>query len=905
MTSDTQLRVDNIARLAGEIALMTRPRFEPWAYRLLALLEPSIEWSHRGTTLLEAPVGHTVDSAGENAKHVAECSSQQDYFTTNKPIEDLDKSLKKHPQAVHIRLLAAATGGPSDRTAVDNKIDAWERAHPGTSVTLYDGRQIATEIVDRLDSDALVDALSPDLPSLRRIADENAFSHAMPRLRGYVSRPELEQDAMAVLRECRRVVFIGLSGTGKSDLAAHIAQSLDADTQVWLDASDLAGPQDLRGVPVLRRGLQHNLLYLLRERSCTAVLDNLSLPWTEEELEEIVGPRSYLIVTSQTGETRPDVVEVGTSDRTIAKEMLETGVASVCPQSVFDHVFERIGGHPLLMRILGRAVAKRDGDWEFARTACDTVITHGVDEQRQKVCRRVLMQHLPAMDDELRFFSWCHSASVDRSLLEACLSPFAPENLDERKLLAASGGGVVRLHDIVFRSVEIEAPVTPEAALRYRSRLDEFIAHEDETRSLITQRVARRHESLLLREHRRERSSSVLYALARNRSSLDVVAEFGDLLSAARALPSRGASRIELRAIIESIEATYSLTSAHENADAARTRLNLLMPAFDVLEAAAATDAMRREVRHHRAKMMVRLEQHGAAEQEFRRLLEEDPEMHAAKLQLLRLVSKKDRSAAAQIARGVVAERDAVPPTVRIAAWAELSRLDSAWVAANVLDATKALKALDHGDVTAAYDLVASLASNLSYEFPDAALEVFSAMGEGEPVLSAITTRLNWARAQVSAAKALRGDDGEKRRLLLQRGRQTYETVDSVRMPKFFRVQFAENLILLGDFDEARRVLDAAEENKRDAYWWHRSAQVEQGRGHLKAALSSIDAALDQLKEAQYRSAFLEVRFEIRTRLGDAAAAEDLHAAIQCQRDGKYKQQLESRLADVISDVDS
>src|SRR5690606_6524366 len=98
-------------------------------------------------------------------------------------------------------------------------------------------------------------------------------------------------------------------------------------------------------------------------------------------------------------------------------------------------------------------------------------------------------------------------------------------------------------------------------------------------------------------------------------------------------------------------EATYSLTSEHETADVARARLDPLMPAFDALESASATDPMRREVRHHRAKMLVRLEQHDAAEQEFRRLFAEDPEMHAAKLQLVRLVSKKDRSEAAELAR--------------------------------------------------------------------------------------------------------------------------------------------------------------------------------------------------------------------------------------------------------------
>ena len=148
MGAEDQFRLGAINRIAQEIGALTGGVFETWGYRLMKFLGPEITWSNRGTTALGAPVGHTIDSAGNNAYYAAQYSSGQDYFETDKPVNDLDSTLKKHPHVKLVWLLAAVSGSPSGRTETDNKIAKWQSANPGIEVRLLGGREIASYIVE-------------------------------------------------------------------------------------------------------------------------------------------------------------------------------------------------------------------------------------------------------------------------------------------------------------------------------------------------------------------------------------------------------------------------------------------------------------------------------------------------------------------------------------------------------------------------------------------------------------------------------------------------------------------------------------------------------------------------------------------------------------------------------------
>ena len=190
MVADDQFRISAVNSFCSEISTITGGVFEQWCYLLMPHLCPNATWHHRGTTIFGAPLGHTVDSSGDNAEYVGQFSSLQTYFVGSKPIDDLNDAITKHPHARHIWLLAAAESTPLQRTDLDNEIAQWKSKHPDVEVYVRDSRQIATFIFERLDSDVLVDDLRSRLPSLSRIADENAFGESLPSADGYVREPK-------------------------------------------------------------------------------------------------------------------------------------------------------------------------------------------------------------------------------------------------------------------------------------------------------------------------------------------------------------------------------------------------------------------------------------------------------------------------------------------------------------------------------------------------------------------------------------------------------------------------------------------------------------------------------------------------------------------------------------------
>ncbi len=271
MTSEQQFKTYAVDALSREICALSGNVFETWAYALLPFVVPNVHWHHRGTTALGAPVGYTIDSSGDQATCVAQFSSLRNYFTTTKPVDDLKSTIAKHPQTKEIWLLAAVESSPSDRTESDNAIATWKLVNPGITVRDFDSRQIAALIVENLESDELVRLLQDRLPSLARIADENAFSHSVPEMGAYVTRPDAESATRDLLSTNRYAIIGGLSGVGKSALAVSIIRTWDAETRVWLDASDLANPEQLKSISVGRRGLSHNLVNILRTRRCCLV----------------------------------------------------------------------------------------------------------------------------------------------------------------------------------------------------------------------------------------------------------------------------------------------------------------------------------------------------------------------------------------------------------------------------------------------------------------------------------------------------------------------------------------------------------------------------------------------------------------------------------------------------------
>jgi hypothetical protein len=111
-------------------------------------------------------------------------------------------------------------------------------------------------------------------------------------------------------------------------------------------------------------------------------------------------------------------------------------------------------------------------------------------------------------------------------------------------------------------------------------------------------------------------------------------------------------------------------------------------------------------------------------------------------------------------------------------------------------------------------------------------------------------------------------------------------------------VQHAEVLILLKKFDEANELLNRVDENDRVPFWWQRKAQILNGLEQANFALDAINKGLDGLKDNKYKPAFLNDRYQIRKKLSDPEAKEDLNTAISMLSvEDKFRKALELELS--------
>ena len=114
----------------------------------------------------------------------------------------------------------------------------------------------------------------------------------------------------------------------------------------------------------------------------------------------------------------------------------------------------------------------------------------------------------------------------------------------------------------------------------------------------------------------------------------------------------------------------------------------------------------------------------------------------------------------------------------------------------------------------------------------------------------------------------------------------------SIVNPTFTAAEFTET-VLLG----------LAE--KESTAWVERLlARTRLALGDPAGALVRIDAALALLKGEHFRSEFLELRYDIRSKLGDAHARQDLEYALAASQKKAEGQRLSDRLKLLIESCD-
>lgn len=872
-----------ISELNSEIGKLTGGQFEQFGHSLLRMIEDE-DFEGRGTTITGSPRGYTVDATASGADYVYEASTVADYFASGlaKLKSDLAHAIKMHPGCTKIWLLSALEKTPTAGTDVANEVSEFKKQHPTvTNVNVWGSREIASQIFDNLASDQLVESIRLYLPSLERLSDEYALTHLLPVNEGYLTRPQDEASIADAVRSTPVVTLAGISGSGKSALAAAVARTLKSefDVVVWYDASRLTNVSELTAAAVGRRGMTHNLAGLMKRRKTLLILDDTTRDFGNS-LQPFTASGSRVLATTQ-ATNDPNAIRLPDLSESASRELLERDALAAVPERVFSLVWQAVGGYPLLLAALNK-VAIQNGGWSEVVECCKDVVEATEDEQHGKVCQRILVRHSGALSDELAFVRWVDTPRFDSELARASVSTLAVANLKKRDFLTVAQAGYVRVHDVVFKAIKHVVHVDLQKATTFTQRLSEFIEISSELEDGVLDRLGRRHGELFARLLAAQASAPLVYAVGLSRRADVDVNLLGDPCAMANAIAEsqRGAARqIEIRAIIEAIEARYTIRASRGDRDAAKLALETDIDAFDqLLNSSAVPGEMQREVRHHRAKMLIRLDRETEAHTEFEEIVAEAPGFAAGRLQLSRVLLKLKRSQdAAQEAWRIVEQARSDPTHVSMSVLLEALRvivdveggtLDRRFACQDDIEA--ALRRASMTDMAIAFRLVASIASKMSYNAPEIVEKLFELVDWMEYLPTTDGERFDWGQAHKAFAKAIGSADARYSKSLVAAD-EAFSGID--RPTGYQATQHAETLILLERFGEARARLEQVPTADHGEFWQQRMSQALYGEGRYDEALAAIDVAIQLTNNgSKYLPAFLRDRAIAKRARGDADA---------------------------------
>ena len=894
-----------IRDLITDLQQVGSSRFERWAQPLWDRLAggPVVA---RGLNPEGAPVKGVFDAIWPDGS-ASEASSFATYFTGDYEKAWLDYKHVRNlaPHIKTIRLFNTRVAGPKAIADIERAKTIAAKRHAVT-LDVWDGRRIAEHIVRNLLVDErYVELVGDVLPSLRRIAEQNAASGRVPDQDPLYRTRSDEEVVKSALKEKICVVVHGLAGVGKTETVCAVAHGVrdDFEMVVWLDGDRVQKVEDLSAFDVRLSGFRLNVLGLLKTNRTLLVIDNALADLNTARLEAACSPGSRVLVTSQVAFGK-DLVALGFVNRQVARQILSSGVTEPITEEALDRILGAVDGHALVLRLLN-GLAQSGLSWDTVAAECANIVG-APDERRQTVATRILERHLDVLGDALAFFAWCDAASVDRSLFLSTLGAVGLQKLERWSLTARGQSDIVRLHDIVFASAKQLIDELPDRARAFAEKLNQYLIAKSTPKQLAFFRVVNRHRALIERLLRTNPGPGALryaYMHGHPAVTLDPVL-IGDPSADVAAGPV-GDRRAWTLSVVDAIEADYRRLRDGGMKQEAKALLASRMPVFDQLvDNDQLGEGERRIARHHRAKSLLKQGEAAKALAEFEALETEAPGQHSVQLQIARLTEDEHRAKA--LVFGIIAAERTEPGSVAMSVLLEtmgtmrrynlrkyareLTELHGPFLAHHI-------KAAAHSGEDQPVRAFAAFGPDWAYHNVELFDDVLAEMDFRSPEdAEDDAERTAIGRILTAAGKAAlrRGAQAEAE----GRFERAVAFLEAVQKKDAFRAtHLADALLRLGRAADAEVALQTAPVQQREAFWSLRASEAALARRSGEEALDRIDAGIALLGQNDDRRAtFLAQRADVLFFMEDASHVAQLQEAIDCCRNATYADELRHRL---------
>lgn len=931
--------------LTQEIEGLDSLHFEKLGYILTDALSGK-KLIHKGTDSRGQPRRSTVDSYSDDGTIVGEYSVDKNYFSDlSKPCGDINHALREHPQVKKIYLLAGVRMRPSEgknMTALCHKMQASFQG----DILWYDVEEIAKYILkDLLPKTEIVRRLSKLLPSLKSIYLSFPNTVALPKLPpNYQTAPETIEKAYRILTSRRVLLLTGISGIGKSALAVKLASKLledeQLDTAYFIDSAiQIKSCRDLSAADCELGGQKINLFGTLSTRRSLVILDDLrhDVDLIVDQLQQDAGDSSYVIVTSQLSSGYASQAGIEFQVPFLESEVLIGDVVNWklpgkkrCPPEQIHLIAQKAKGYPLVLNCIRTSLFYGNLDPEDLENFLEDIAEAEVEGEK-KLMFRLLNGHLDVVGRGLKSIRWLESQYISEPLLEKITSKADVASLRKRSLIQSTAG-VIKIHDVIYQCMQELSmeDVTERECVQFQRRFYQFFKRERDTKSADYFKALHLHEEKIAAlaqgcQEPGEEWYFYLHSLSSDSANM-LPAPMEERLAV---WPDGTPSKYVVWAVLEYID--YRLRRMDYKDP---IRQNYIRVSIDMLRSALprleSSKDIYQSVVHHIGKLLVMARDQDNAMRCFQHILESAPDRHETRLQIARIYKRTNHADSALPEYCSLLDTylngGSISMSVVLAAYEDICsmKMEKAVKKYYLLDqflmlqnavASMAVESFDQP-----YKVLSKIMKFYTYDYPEKAVQLMHSV----PIPSTGTIRQDscFAVAQMykETGKAIMWARDEEISDLGQ-GQSYFAAAEEFycAMPsgilshEFWNIQRAENLLLLGRFQDAESVLKRLDERESSIspFWQYRMGQalahgdeesLRQAETHFQCAID-LEQAKDE--NSKYLAAFFHQKANVLIRLGDSRAKDCFEQALAHCGDGKekFKQQLQEELEQYLLNV--
>ena len=897
-----------INTVAEELDHLNGTDFEELCRPLIELLTGK-EYEWKGHNLELKAVKGSVDLIqDEDYRTIGQCGTDKDYFSGDKPKNDIESSIKNSPEFTTIYLFSNRRAKGDEYQNV--KATIWQtlkdKLNSGYHYYLYDSQRIAKAVYNKIYLADKVEEILSYLPQSQKYYYLLPQTNTLPLQKSYYQHRPEEKDIEELLKEKDFIQIYGLSGIGKSQMTISIANDLAEhfDTVLWFDGNSIV-PNDLKKASLRRMGEDINLASILQMFKILVIVDNLneSVGDLLDSFGKYNGNGSKCIVSSLQRNVGVDE----SYNLSYVSDEVSRAILFDCDVKPTEFqvksILKQIAGYPLLLELAKNAVVNEEMSWDDIISVSNMTEIND-DERNEEFAQRIVGRYKERFLDMFNLLLGLDSTTVNKIFLKE-KNLLKLNALYKFAIIQDAGDYQCQIHQVVLSAIRAVVGKDYDGA--------EFA---DYLQKYLQKHVAARDEGLytFFAYHQKRigdiasamQPESLLrhYILLAHLYSVDTFVNPDIYLDKINTLPLIPENQeVDLCLLVEKQELEQYITRKETNEDKEKSKAKILEDIETLKALSLSSSASQAIVCHHIGKWLSTIEDYEQSELWLLKSLELNPKSYHSLLRLARDYNKQNLpdKAAEKIAAILNPENiNEVPISIRLSAYGIISNykykeLQKTYIDEQLDQFSKDVYASLSESYSHTYIVLAKMAEHLSYNNP----KFYARLCVQLPLPLNIekNNRLRKDYGKIKLAQYLYGNYPPEYKEKLFRITQEY-LAGLPREDDYIRKDLIK-LYLAGGVPEKALPIAEELEKKDNMFMQQTLCKVYYGNRDYPAALGCIEKAIAQEnpKQKEYCAAFRHDKAKCLHKLNEANAADVMAEAISIQPNEKLKEEWSKELA--------